>query len=542
MSKLNDIIPYFEGNFSLALFNIGFISANSEYMQNILDKERINAAKIGALSNIFLAIKETFVDKNGNTFYSKVAISELEKNANLIAKKVSNGYEINGYVFPSAPQLVGVIRNKLAHGQFSFDLEHNRVIIDNEGVDIIINIDKLATFVISSLKDYMFISNENEYERDYVFSDRPNTGTFSSKDEIQRYIKTFKEFSMKISRNDGKSIEGYIIREFNYVFKLFSETRDYGILLRFAKSIEKDYTVSWSERKAGSQNMDTLVDFLYNTLQRDLDSNSKSVVIAHEVARNLNTKYNSFNPIEANLTNLILLDMIRKYSTIDKKVLFSYMQTQYPDLYINYDPLAMSLINTFTALFSFNYDNTFKRSENAFDGFDYSLLDISKFSIEKEKELGDTEIIQRQNRINNEINKVDTMINSNIASLANVTQVGNNVAAQKISNLLILLNQKKSGLITLLNNTSNELQTLKNNEKFLKGEALIEGIRNSIAHGNYQVLLGEDFNKTIIVFEDIYEGKTTFKASITYEDFYEFLYNSGIEVSKFISTKQKSLT
>lgn len=542
MSKINDIIPYFEGNFSLALFNIGFISDNSEYMQNILDKERINAAKIGALSNIFLAIKETFVDKNGNIFYSKIATSELEKNVNLIAKKVSNGYEINGYVFPSAPQLVGVIRNKLAHGQFSFDLEHNRVIIDNEGVDIIINIDKLATFVISSLKDYMFISNENEYERDYVFSDRLNTGNFSSKDEIQRYIKTFKEFSMKISRNDGKSIEGYIIREFNYVFKLFSETRDYGILLRFAKSLEKDYTVSWSERKAGFQNLDTLVDFLYNTLQKDLDSNSKSVVIAHEVARNLNTKYNSFNPIEANLTNLILLDMIRKYSTIDKKVLFSYMQTQYPDLYINYDPLAMSLINTFTALFSFNYDNTFKRSENAFDGFDYSLLDISKFSIEKEKELGDTEIIQRQNRINNEINKVDTMINSNIAFLANVTQVGNNVAAQKISNLLILLNQKKSNLNVDLNSANTKLQEFKNNERFLKGEAFIEGIRNSIAHGNYQVLLGKNFSKTLIVFEDVYEGKITFKASITYEDFYEFLYNSGIEVSKFISTKQKSLT
>ncbi len=541
MSKLNDIIPYFEGNFSLALFNIGFISNNDEYMQNILDKEKINAAKIGALSNIFLAIKEAFVDKNGNIFYSKIATSELEKNVNLIAKKVGSGYEIGGYIFPSAAQLVGVIRNKLAHGQFSFDLEHNRVIIDNEGVDIIINIDKLATFVISSLKDYMFISN-NDFERDYVFSDMINAGSLTSKEEIQRYIKTFKEFSMRISRNDGKNIEGYIIKEFNNAFKLFSETRDYSILLRFSKAIEKDYTVSWNEKKVNSQNIDTLVDFLFNTLQKDLDTYSKSIVIAHEVARNLNTKYNSFNPIKANLTNLILLDMIRKYSTTNKATLFSYLQNDYPNLYVNYDPLAMSLINTFTSLFSFNYDNTFKRSENSFDGFDYSLLDISKFNIEKEKSIGDDEILQRQNKLNNEIAKIDAMISSNIVSLGNVTKNGNSVAVQKINSLITALNQKKSGLITLLNNTSNELQTFKNNERFLKGEALIEGIRNSIAHGNYQVLLGEDFNKTIIVFEDIYEGKTTFKASITYEDFYEFLYNSGIEVSKFISIKEKSLT
>ncbi len=542
MSKLSDITPYFEGNFSLALFNIGLISDNNEYMQNILDKERINAAKIGSISNIFLAIKETFVDKNNNVFYSKVANSELEKNVNLIAQKVSNGYEINGYVFSSAAQLVGVIRNKLAHGQFSFDLEHNRVIIDNEGIDIVINIDKLATFVISSLKDYMFISNGSKYERDYVFSDKFNNGTFSSKEEIRRYIKTFKEFSMRIYRKDGKNIEGYIVKEFNYVFKLFSETRDYGILLRFAKSIEKDYVVSWGERKIDTQNIDTLVEFLFNTLPKELDSNSKSTIIAHEMARTLNDKYNSFNPIKANLTNLIFLDMIRKYSTIDKKTLLSHIKAEYPDLYLNYDPLAMSLINTFTALFSFNYDNTFKSSENASDGFDYSLLDISKFNIEKEKSLGDDEIIQRQNKLNNEIAKVDAMINSNMVSLGKVTQMGNNVAVQKINVLISLLNQKKNNLNADLVNANAQLQAFKSNEKYLKNASFIEGIRNSIAHGNYQVLLGSDFNKIVIVFEDIYEEKTTFKASITYEDFYEFLYNCSIEVSKFAFMKQKSLT
>lgn len=542
MSKLSDITPYFEGNFSLALFNIGLISDNNEYMQNILDKERINAAKIGSISNIFLAIKETFVDKNNNVFYSKVANSELEKNVNLIAQKVSNGYEINGYVFSSAAQLVGVIRNKLAHGQFSFDLEHNRVIIDNEGIDIVINIDKLATFVISSLKDYMFISNGSKYERDYVFSDKFNNGTFSSKEEIRRYIKTFKEFSMRIYRKDGKNIEGYIVKEFNYVFKLFSETRDYGILLRFAKSIEKDYVVSWGERKVDTQNIDTLVEFLFNTLPKELDSNSKSTIIAHEMARTLNDKYNSFNPIKANLTNLIFLDIIRKYSTIDKKTLLLHIKAEYPDLYLNYDPLAMSLINTFTALFSFNYDNTFKSSENASDGFDYSLLDISKFNIEKEKSLGDDEIIQRQNKLNNEIAKVDAMINSNMVSLGKVTQMGNNVAVQKINVLISLLNQKKNNLNADLVNANAQLQAFKSNEKYLKNASFIEGIRNSIAHGNYQVLLGSDFNKIVIVFEDIYEDKTTFKASITYEDFYEFLYNCSIEVSKFAFMKQKSLT
>lgn len=542
MSKLSDITPYFEGNFSLALFNIGLISDNNEYMQNILDKERINAAKIGSISNIFLAIKETFVDKNNNVFYSKVANSELEKNVNLIAQKVSNGYEINGYVFSSAAQLVGVIRNKLAHGQFSFDLEHNRVIIDNEGIDIVINIDKLATFVISSLKDYMFISNGSKYERDYVFSDKFNNGTFSSKEEIRRYIKTFKEFSMRIYRKDDKNIEGYIVKEFNYVFKLFSETRDYGILLRFAKSIEKDYVVSWGERKVDTQNIDTLVEFLFNTLPKELDSNSKSTIIAHEMARTLNDKYNSFNPIKANLTNLIFLDIIRKYSTIDKKTLLLHIKAEYPDLYLNYDPLAMSLINTFTALFSFNYDNTFKSSENASDGFDYSLLDISKFNIEKEKSLGDDEIIQRQNKLNNEIAKVDAMINSNMVSLGKVTQMGNNVAVQKINVLISLLNQKKNNLNADLVTANAQLQAFKSNEKYLKNASFIEGIRNSIAHGNYQVLLGSDFNKIVIVFEDIYEEKTTFKASITYEDFYEFLYNCSIEVSKFAFMKQKSLT
>ena len=48
-----------------------------------------------------------------------------------------------------------------------------------------------------------------------------------------------------------------------------------------------------------------------------------------------------------------------------------------------------------------------------------------------------------------------------------------------------------------------------NNIKYLTNESIVNGIRNSIAHGNYRVIFMGELSKSKIIFDDIYEGKTT---------------------------------
>ena len=83
---------------------------------------------------------------------------------------------------------------------------------------------------------------------------------------------------------------------------------------------------------------------------------------------------------------------------------------------------------------------------------------------------------------------------------------------------------------------------LQNNKKYFENKAIITGIRNSIAHGNYKIKLSEKIGDTMITFDDIYLGKTTFHAEVYLVDFYNFIYNNQqIVVDYLESLKGKQL-
>ena len=73
----------------------------------------------------------------------------------------------------------------------------------------------------------------------------------------------------------------------------------------------------------------------------------------------------------------------------------------------------------------------------------------------------------------------------------------------------------------------------------ITNEKINNGIRNSIAHGNYKVIQKETLKDSLIEFTDFYEGKITFKASISIDNFVEFLHKSAIEIEKYLSKEEK---
>jgi len=63
--------------------------------------------------------------------------------------------------------------------------------------------------------------------------------------------------------------------------------------------------------------------------------------------------------------------------------------------------------------------------------------------------------------------------------------------------------------------------------KYLKNKSIIEGIRNSIAHGNYRIEIGTCMEDSMIIFEDIYNEEITFKSSISINEFAAFCFKNA---------------
>ncbi len=179
------------------------------------------------------------------------------------------------------------------------------------------------------------------------------------------------------------------------------------------------------------------------------------------------------------------------------------------------------------------------------DGFDYSLIDTSSFNVEVEKTDDGyiTDLGVKENAIKNNINKLNNALVSSNNNLAKVTSIGNQKGINAITSQINTINGNINGYNIDLANIQNTLNNVNNYvstyASLIKNEKIINGIRNSIAHGNYKVILKETLKDSLIEFTDFYEGEVTFKASISIDNFVEFLQKSAIEIEKYLSKEEK---
>ena len=548
MNKENYIIDYFCANYAYNLFLMGLFCNDPRYINDILDKKYISGAMVGAISTIFLSTKENIVDKGGNFLINE---KELEKNVSLIALKDENGYYINNYHFVNEYELVVTLRNKLAHGEYLLDLNHDRIILKVNGNDLVINIQKLAKFVISSLSSSIKNYNQNEIKRSFVCTNLINgkdKENYSVKD-YESFIRSYKLNEITIKRKDGKNIEGYISKKLENVWAEYKEKLDKKILVNFEKEISDYYTLSWTEKNVSKIiDVNSLAIYLNNSVQPNVPYQIALKITGYEVERLCNPeKFSKFNLVNSNTRNLIVLEAIKNTDSVNKDNVFSYMYDKYGQMMINYDDLSSSLINSFNALFSYGFDdvykNDFEYKNYPSNGFDYSLLDFSKFNIEIEKNYDNflNDLVMRKDAMNKEIIKLNNSLLSCQNNLNIVKSKGIKDAENKINLTINTINAKIISLNNDLKSVNNDLfnatMYINNNVDLIKKEKLIEGIRNSIAHGNYKVKLSSSINNSLIIFEDIYEDKLNFKVSVTIYDFYLFLHESSLKIDSFLNSK-----
>ena len=549
MNKEETIIKYFSGNYAYDLFLMGMIFGNPIYSEYISNKEYLNGAILGNISSIFLAIKEKMVDKNNNIL---LPISLMEKNVNIIANKTDCGYEINGYTFKDSYTLVTTIRNKLGHGEYLIDFAHNRIILKVDGNDIVIQIPKLTNFVISSFSSTLQNYNTSSFTRCFVY-----TKSIIGKDkeryslnEYKNMIASYYKYNITIKRKDGSPIEGFIFDRFNETVSSFSNSLNLSELIDFEKKVKNDYEVTWNKVSTKNEDTKMLASFLYNSTTPNTPYERVIEIIGYEVDKLFNKdKFDNFSMIASGVHNLLLLNSIKELGTSNYEKVHDDIIKKYGKLYIATDDLAQSLISSFNALFAYGYDDVL-HNKNEYqsldlDGFDYSLIDTSSFNVEVEKTDDGyiTDLGVKENAIKNNINKLNNALVSSNNNLAKVTSIGNQKGINAITSQINTINGNINGYNIDLANIQNTLNNVNNYvstyASLIKNEKIINGIRNSIAHGNYKVILKETLKDSLIEFTDFYEGEVTFKASISIDNFVEFLQKSAIEIEKYLSKEEK---
>lgn len=549
MNKEEIIIKYFSGNYAYDLFLMGMIFGNPIYSEYISNKEYLNGAIVGNISSIFLAIKEKMVDKNNNIL---LPISLMEKNVNIIANKTDCGYEINGYTFKDSYTLVTTIRNKLGHGEYLIDFAHNRVILKVSGNDIVIQIPKLTNFVISSFSSTLQNYNTSSFTRCFVYS-KSIIGKDKERYSLNEYknmIASYYKYNITIKRKDGSPIEGFIFDRFNETVSSFSKSLDLRELMDFERKVKEDYEVTWNKVSTKNEDTKMLASFLYNSTTLNTPYERVIEIIGYEVDKLFNKdKFDNFSMIASGVHNLLLLNSIKELGTSNYEKVHDDIVKKYGKLYIATDDLAQSLISSFNALFAYSYDDVL-HNKNEYqsldlDGFDYSLIDTSSFNVEVEKTDDGyiTDLGVKENAIKNNINKLNNALVSCNNNLAKVTSLGKKDAINLITSQINTINGNINGYNIDLANIQNTLNNVNNYvstyASLIKKEKIINGIRNSIAHGNYKVILKETLKDSLIEFTDFYEGEVTFKASISIDNFVEFLQKSAIEIEKYLSKEEK---
>lgn len=184
-----------------------------------------------------------------------------------------------------------------------------------------------------------------------------------------------------------------------------------------------------------------------------------------------------------------------------------------------------------------NNDNKYTEFDN--NGFDYTKLIFSDFNIELcdiDTRYIDDLKVKKYSKYN-ELNKINENINKMISNIEKIN-IDKIDVINKLKEKLNIMNDDKNRITNeynkLLIEYSNAYAYCNNNKDYLISEHIIDGIRNSIAHGNYYIKNNINIYNSIIVFEDIYNNQLNFKCNIKMCDFINFLDSNANIVFDFI--------
>lgn len=480
-----------------------------------------------SLSALLISLnKESIIEKDGNKSLSILVDTPSYKEIlNHFCIKKNNNYYIDEIEFTSHLECLDFIRNKLLHGDYH--IKDDEIYLKKDG--------KVGKVKFSKLVNYSLVlggltkCKEKELESSMVLCSPYTGGALSPLTTITERM-FYVDF--KITVKGSRTINSSIIKLLNDIEDMahyFNIERHMFI----SDSVESAIKTYEDELKENKCNIEYNIDYyIKKTNSREVIAKFlkeyKKIKFNYGDSLNVMVDYLTSNTFYSNKDNLN-----KSFQTLTYQLLRN-MPNAVADLLRHDAPddafteeygkeLPFSILK-FYCYFNYGLDKIYSSAKDTLlrdilngNKFDYSLLDLSLF---EDSNMTEEITINNYNDqlmgIINEYNKKEASYKKALGDYNNYltkTPTPNPVVEAKL--LSICKTQK---------DIFDEIKELKDKAdnfdvvKYTKNLNIINHLRNSIAHGNYE-LDDSDIDNKYFIFNDIYNGVNTYTLKIKCEDF-----------------------
>ena len=548
MEKMQCAIDLYNG---ITRHRLNFIDYINHTKNNNITMDDI---KYALMSLVFLDVlynKETMIETDEEANYSSKMSDNFLDDMFEIMNMTDENQNISK--LEDGATFLAVIRNKIAHGDYYIDGDDMVFLKEND--EIRINFFKFISFYAPLVNVLDARISEKSYTKTFLV----NKGSLVIKEpinsvrELESFLSLLKLKSYNLRRLDDQKLttreklrlkEDINIIEEKTLLKedvkqldreLVEEYQKEGYILTITnKKINKDPELIEEIKKI--INVD-------NSLFDSKKANINDLVFTYgnDISKLVDKQYEDTGLRYGIKINMVLLNQMLNSNFIDinkcsPKVL------EIMDLF--YDEIvSVILLARIYSLYCHPFDNIYKQ-ENRYHFCRDGELDFSKLNLSDIKpDIIDTSfhgLVDADERINKLLKKIESIegrinrVNGFIEGMKKKNNLKEN-EKKKLNDFIEEVNNREKYLTELYNMYFEYVEYFEcvkkdyiNNSRYFYNRAIIEGIRNSIAHGNVSIenSYGNKYvSDTVLKFTNIHEGKVLFQASVSLYDL-EILFES----------------
>lgn len=505
---------------------------------NAIDRKTVKKTILALLSTYWLSLKEEIITKREN----------MEYESNLYSNSFQVMFE---KIYKKIPEIVidekiadettvfSIIRNKFAHGDFIYLEESNEIMFYSYGITFKLSLDDLFDFYFNMQNNVMILEDKSTYIREILYnkSKKNLTKKVETEKEVEELLKLFTLRRYYFKKMDNQSIPlvikqtfDFAINQINQIMNRNEDTKNLEEEIR--KIYEKQgYSLLIENKKIKDKQVIDKIKRAILTNKRLIKSDEPLEVLSYsygETIKGILWGESKKGIIDGAITSLMILeeDIQKDEFLFQQRLLNGYNEL-----------IAGLLIARFNTLYCQPLDDLYKKDNNYHlnrnDILDFSLLNLDELkpNIIKLEKKGIVNCQKEIEVITKKIKLLDNCINKNLnvkKALERLKYLDER--KQKVydraCNIISGSQFNRNRLCELLYEKYLKLEEIKldykDNEKYFRNLAIIEGIRNSIAHGNVEMLNAaetDDFNKVKIRFNNIYKGEIVFQLTTTLYEF-----------------------
>lgn len=505
-------------------------------------------------------------DENPNNYIDE---NILEQIILIIAEKRNNKYYLNNIEFSTKEEIIKIIRNKIAHGEFIIDEKADNIIFKIENQDIKISSNQLYSLSILLVERLDLYTVSTDYSRTQVFASLPNITKIKKENQISQILDNIYHIEYNFNNSkpitpEQKNLIEEMLRKVPSIISRLEEITKKPITEEMIRTLFAQHNIEVTpkiSKLSETSYREKLEYFILKNIKqfKKMDAKHQVVLISNWYQKLLNDN----KPLE-NLTSGVHYNLY---------TLSNLPNTNYKDVYdaisnLNSNNLFSSIVEMivttellgFYIHFQYPLENICKSKDNTEDGidyFDYSTLDLSMlrptiFNLPEGRQSSYSDAINATKRrlsiIGTELNTLELQIN-NLNRLLNTSV--NEEEKNKYQNAIYTVSEKLNKALRrqkeeqeLLIERQKELDefNLSDQTNYYYNRYLIEYIRNAISHGNVYFYYNEtdgNITECKLRFINTKDNQVTLDLLVSIQDFEKIFNQDNLRLLDEYITKQK---